>query len=83
LTLFFGDECGQNYIKFVENTGLFTGELPKNFVDFLCAAPFQNQNASNATWVENRGQFSDFFTPVKIGGWINKMSKWIKQVQPI
>ena len=38
------------------------------FSDFLRVALFRNYRASKASRVENRGQISQFFTPVKFRG---------------
>jgi len=39
--------------------------LPNNATDFLYVALFQNQSASKATAIENRGQILDFSSHVK------------------
>jgi len=52
---------GQSYPK-CENLG-WTSALPEKVLAFRHVASFQNQSASEATGIDNRGQISDFLPP--------------------
>jgi len=43
----------------------------------MCCSPFYNDDDSNATEVEKRGQISHSFTPIKIAeGWAKCLSQF-------
>jgi len=56
-----------------ENIGQLSA-TPMHVLDFRHVAPFQNQSASKATGLENRGQIADFSNIFKISGAVSEMS---------